>query len=67
MAVIIFVRLSDDFYIRSLNADDVVEANELWQYKYVGSKAFLLQSIKLNPSCGIFTKSKDELVSFIFQ
>lgn len=60
-------RLPAGFYSRSLSNIDVIKANTEWPFNHPGSLYYLQRLAHLNPSCGIFTKTDNALVSFAFQ
>lgn len=59
--------LPDEFYSRALSDADVITANAKWPFSHPGSLYYLQRLAIFNPSCGVFTKKADELISFAFQ
>lgn len=60
-------RVPETCYRRCLNENDAVKANRLWLFNHPGSLFYLKRLALFNPTCGIFTKTDDEMISSAFQ
>lgn len=60
-------RLSPEVYLRKLSRQDVGIANEIWPFRFEGSEEYLATFAEMNNCYGLFLKSDDTLISWIFK